>query len=524
MNDDQIINPTTNLNPTTPVVPVEPVTVEPQTTIAEEPIKLDEFGVEVAAVATVTPTVNQIASTTVDPITPYPFAAPTPIPVPETTPILEPATVVTTPAPQQPGEDLPLAFAGIGNEIKPITDLPQSKDEIVNIPAPLPPVEAEVPKKKGLGSKIIVKVLIGVAILGSVIGGGWYAYDYYSTAATIAKLSTASIKADLAAGNISKDEAKTAQKVVDQREKRIDNAPVYNDGNKGQYENATGLNPTLPENQAGFQNYMVEKQSGNANPIIGVNDCNADQIFCGDGGGFCLNKNENKTCIQSATEKGITVVSGYLLCTKNESGNWVADASKYVTGANLDAENANCSVADGADNGSLMTQCKPDVVGACTEANGDIIKSMPSCFCGTIQVDLGTSGHRSYKGSCGCGTADKTSTTASTPPSSTPPTSATPTLACTQLIKDKADSAIAIGTKITLTCSGSTAPAGAATLTYKFRYSVNSGTPTSLTNVTTTTAAITPDRCGTYSVECQACGTINNAVVCDPVWSAASAQ
>jgi hypothetical protein len=138
----------------------------------------------------------------------------------------------------------------------------------------------------------------------------------------------------------------------------------------------------------------------------------------------------------------------------------------------------------------------------------------------------------SFFGACGkveqldvmCGGQYVASRTQINPPCASPSPSAgtSASLACTSLTKNVPTPTI--GSLVTLTCTGSVSPAGATALTYKFRYNVNGGAWTSLTNTTATTAQMTPNACGTYSAQCQACGTINGAQVCDPVWTAATAQ
>jgi hypothetical protein len=95
-------------------------------------------------------------------------------------------------------------------------------------------------------------------------------------------------------------------------------------------------------------------------------------------------------------------------------------------------------------------------------------------------------------------------------------------LSCTSLTKNVA--APTIGSVVTLTCAGTVTPPGTTTLSYKFRYNVNGGAWIPLTNTTTTTSQLTPNACGSYVAQCQACGTINGSLVCDPNWVAATAD
>ena len=105
-------------------------------------------------------------------------------------------------------------------------------------------------------------------------------------------------------------------------------------------------------------------------------------------------------------------------------------------------------------------------------------------------------------------------------PSPSPSPTPAPTLMCTGLAKDVPTPSI--GSKITFTCSGASTPAGAVALTYSFRYGLNGGAWSSMVNKTATTSELIISACGSYEVQCRACGTINGATVCDPVWSGAT--
>ena len=104
-----------------------------------------------------------------------------------------------------------------------------------------------------------------------------------------------------------------------------------------------------------------------------------------------------------------------------------------------------------------------------------------------------------------------------TTPPSTPPV--VPVLACTGLTNTPA--APVIGQTVTFTCAGTLTPTGAATLSYKFKYSLNDGADQLLTNKTNTTAELAITACGTYSVQCKVCATIAGVLKCDPTWTGA---
>jgi hypothetical protein len=99
-------------------------------------------------------------------------------------------------------------------------------------------------------------------------------------------------------------------------------------------------------------------------------------------------------------------------------------------------------------------------------------------------------------------------------------TTVTPTISCTSITKTPV--VPVLGNTVTLTCLGSVTPSTAGTLSYKFRYSINGGSYTTLTNKTASTAELTIAACGTYAVQCQACATLNGVLTCDPVWTGAT--
>jgi hypothetical protein len=96
-----------------------------------------------------------------------------------------------------------------------------------------------------------------------------------------------------------------------------------------------------------------------------------------------------------------------------------------------------------------------------------------------------------------------------------------PTMACTGITRTPT-TVPAIGDKLTFTCAGTITPSTAGALSYKFRYSINNGAATALTNKTATTAELSIAACGTYKVECQACATISGVLTCSPTWTGAT--
>lgn len=151
--------------------------------------------------------------------------------------------------------------------------------------------------------------------------------------------------------------------------------------------------------------------------------------------------------------------------------------------------------------------------------------STSSGKCGTVeQIDVMCGGHYISSTTVLNGACDN-----SNPEPSTPPTVTTnPILMCSSLSRTPTTTPV-IGDKVTFTCVGASTPAGAVSLTYKFRYSLNSGAYVAMTNKTATTSELTIASCGSYKVQCQACGIIPNTrptvgganETCDPIWSGA---
>jgi hypothetical protein len=227
-------------------------------------------------------------------------------------------------------------------------------------------------------------------------------------------------------------------------------------------------------------------------------------------------------CNQAAIDKGYSIQIGIVKCkcrstdpkTGACTGGYTTDNSTGTynnSTAEVKAEVERQCNAQVMGTGSYL--CKIGVKGytgnaACTNLNGVPFKGNLGCFCGTVQVDTGT-GHTSYTSKCGCEEEETTTTT-------------TPTMSCTGLTRSPATASPAVGTKLTFTCAGVVTPASAGTLTYKFRYSLNSGAYQTLANKTATTAELTLAACGSYSVQCQACTTLNGVLTCNPTWTGAT--
>lgn len=298
----------------------------------------------------------------------------------------------------------------------------------------------------------------------------------------------------------------------------------------------------------GSGNVNEEKNTQNPN-LKNATSSNEECIATGGGGlcegtdtqgqsfKICVPRGTSKACYQHAIDAGYTMSIGAFNGTCVQSGDsWVLVGTDQVAlvpynnnpaylvdgQTPLERANALCAAGKGTINfGTAKYICKEgvkgegDVVytgGACTALNGKpFTGNQLGCFCGTVQVDTGT-GHTSYSSTCGC---DKT------PKESNPPTITTnPTMACTGLTQ--APAAPKVGDKVTFTCTGTITPSTAGTLSYKFRYSINSAATVAMANKTATTAELSIAACGEYKVECQTCATIAGVLTCDPVWTGAT--
>ena len=254
---------------------------------------------------------------------------------------------------------------------------------------------------------------------------------------------------------------------------------------------------------------------------------------------FC--NTSKKGCNQAAIDKGYTLPIGEVKCVQTPDGlGWVPDISmNYSNDPNgvgaVDGKSVHqqvyeqCQAQKGSFTGSgnkEMWICPVGTSVACTKnvTGAKRFYGNPTgCFCGIIQVDTG-SGHTSYSSTCGCNETNVTENSPSPSPSGSVSFMCTGIQRTAQANPTTGDIPPAMGDKLTFTCAGAATPAGSVSLTYKFRYSINDGAYTSLTNKTATTAEMTIAQCGRYKVQCQACGTINGVLSCDPVWTPATTQ
>lgn len=433
---------------------------------------------------------------------------------PEVAPAMSVPPVDTKPM----GEDMPLAFAGMPTDVAADTSMSNVSAPIIepvnNVvppiltnPAPTMPVN----KGKGAMSKVKMVIVALLALVGVTGGVGLYAYQRYGTIepATIAVI-----------GDKEKDECSGCVNGgwLVWRDGQCKHTGIC--GNDKPDKNTTP--PDAPPGVDPADNCRAVGGEWCANV---VDTSGNSHSFCGSKG---------KACYQSAIDQGYTIQIGKVECAKAPNGLWLPtqETLNSITGANTSNETKleqinlvkNQCIEQAGSFTSLgnkeMWICPVGTTVACTEnvqgakrfygnpANG---------FCGVIQVDTGT-GHTSYSSTESCNEPEETPN-----PTPTPSVPVVSTLMCSNLTRTPTTTPV-IGDKVTFTCVGASVPAGSVNLSYKFRYSLNSGAYTTLTNKTATTSELTIAACGNYSVECQACGTINGVLTCDPNWAGATTQ
>lgn len=448
-----------------------------------------------------------------------------------TTPTIETVPVELTSAQTKPmGEDMPLSFATTEPENNQNVEMPVSPmPKVEPVDTVVPPATLGAasfqpsPKKKS--NKIMVAIIGFFAFLGVMGAMGYYAYERYGTIepATIAAVQ----------GKNTPESCQGCSREVDggwlvwrNGECKVTGICNSSAGNKDPVTGDSDKDTAPPPPPAGVP------PAENCQKIGGfwceVTDANGkNHSFCG---------SNSKACYQSAIDKGISMQIGIVKCVQTPDGlGWVPDATmNYSNDPNgVGAINGKsvhqqvyeqCQDQKGsftATGGKEMWICPKGTTVACTQdvqGAKRFYGNPTGCFCGVIQIDTG-SGHTSYSSTCGCDEPSPNPSIAVSPSPS--PSVTTATLMCSSLTRTP-NTTPAIGDKLTFTCAGASTPAGAVNLTYKFRYSINNGSYTSLTNKTATTAELTIATCGGYKVQCQACGTINGVLTCDPNWTAAT--
>ncbi|GAB4026224.1 MAG: hypothetical protein Fur0011_1080 [Candidatus Microgenomates bacterium] len=434
-------------------------------------------------------------------------------------PTSEPAPLPEPPTNIRPmNEDIPLAFAS--SEPQNVTNSETLADQV----PPLKTVDTVVPpatiglsdnqqngKKKS--NKIMIAIIGFFAFLGVVSATGYYAYNRYGTVdpATIAIIN-----------DRSKDDCQGCVNGgwLVWRNGECKHTGICDSGKPGK--------DTEPPDAPPGVDAATYCSAVGGQWCSGVYDANGNRHdFCG---------KTDQACYQSAIDEGITMRIGVLQCISKEGYDHPQpDEAVY----NKHGNNKDSPVYGGlsfndleekcktrySDIGTVKFICKIGVEGGggeiynggpCNKDNGKpFYGNELGCFCGTIQVDR-PDGHTSYRSTCGCEQEEKEI------PSPSPSASvSTASLMCSNLTRTPT-AVPEIGDKLTFTCAGASTPAGAVNLTYKFRYNLNNGAYVAMTNKTATTSELTIASCGTYKVQCQACGTINGVLTCDPTWTAAT--
>ncbi len=493
-----------------------------------------------------------------------PVPTPPPTPTTPTVPKVEPAPLAPT-IEMPVAEETPLAFVKPPAPTAPPTP-PAPADPVVP-PAPVP----SAPKKKSSRTIKIIGVILGIILL--IVGlliGGYYAYLSFGggeipTISYVTKFERVNGKVVLNP-NYSKDlviKNDKGEYVSNESERAKDmglpDPNVVEVKTKGTDENNCSgcLNGGWQVWKNGECKITGVCNSGVAgkdteNPMDPVASATNEAQCIASGKGqwcasidsnnksyaFCMNNDGSQgNCNNRAIELGYTIQIGIVKCVKNDAGIWIPDPAmnydNFIGGVgNINENGQGVTVYQQVEKqcydqqGSFTTQgtesyiCKEGVVGEggvvysggqCGAKNGKKFAGNLGCFCGTVQVDTST-GHTSYSSTCGC---DKESSTTTT----TVQTTAS-SMACTGITRAPTTEPV-IGDKLTFTCSGTVSPA-TATLSYKFRYSVNNGIYSALTNKTATTAELSVAACGTYSVQCQVCATLDGVLTCDPTWTGAT--
>lgn len=525
------INEALNQTPTTTTTTT---TVVPETTTASTPSPL--------SIPSAPPQDMPTVSTT----TVTSDAASTPLP---TTP-LQPLAPPTSSAPM--GDDTPLAFSSLPSTPSTTTTTttvtpPVTPTDTAFVP-PLPgvapvtttttTVEAPAPKKSKTGK--ILAMFFGFLLLGAAaFGGYYYVVNYMGEEATVAEVEMSKCGQCVDGHETTIRNGKCVQKA------RLCSGPGTGGTPGSQITTQAQCKGCSPDGfewrwsggschkssqicgvAGGVYVNMSELESINSK---GACEATGHGQWCqsvdstGKSYAFCMANQGQGGCNAGAVARGYTIQLGIVKCIQGTDGKFHVDrndpAYANSTQQTLSAVEAQC-LAQAMGTGSFI--CKEGVKGvggvvysggACTNLNGKPFTGNLGCFCGVVQVDTGT-GHQSYQSSCGCNTT-------TTPPPSAPP-STPPTMSCTGITRTPTTASPLVGSKLTFTCAGVVTPPSAGTLSYKFRYSLNSGAVVALPNKTATTAELTLTACGSYSVQCQACATLNGVLTCNPTWTGAT--
>lgn len=466
--------------PAAPVAPVTPPATPPLTSVT--------------ATAPAEPVMSSLP--------PLPSAATTTTTTTTTTPIAPSSTSVPM------GDDTPLAFA----PTPPISTTTITQPLVPPVEQssylpPVPPVPVEdKPKKKSKAGLMVA----GLLLLLVALGGGVYGYMQFNAGSKQVALASPSPSASATIPQIAKLTEDTGKAIVKQTvaEEKKGAGRVESKTREG-VEVYVPVGALAGANQiADMLNLQVDGKYVNTDPAS--IEAQAKKIGEEQAAIFNAGSKVGEPCDSDASTG--SCAGGTSTCSGGICGG-------LQTGQCLPGDNCPISCNDpNAPAGATHPTTEPGG-GAYCDSNGRqcrryrremMTTSSPGettkwCFVG-YGVDCGA------PGSCG----GDTTTTPSTPPTA-------PTMACTGITSVPATTtAPAVGTKLTFTCAGTVTPADAGTLSYKFRYSINGGATTALTNKTATTAELTIAACGTYSVQCQACATLSGVLTCNPTWTGAT--
>lgn len=420
-----------------------------------------------------------------------------------------PPAVASPPAPapsaeMPPAEEMPLGFVQApAKQAEPAQAAPAPIGPVVP-PAPVP----SEPKKRSSRTIKIVGVIVGIILLiAGLLLGGYYAYLSFGGAEipSINVFVPKFIK-------VGEKTIKNPDYDPNQLVKQPDGTVVRNEDQRNKELN---IKQPQPSGVDGIKNKDQCESNGKGQWCESVDSNGKPYAFCMSNTGSQGNCNNRAVELGYAISYGAKIIncdgtegvvgksctcSGQSVCFGKANEN--NDCEHTTDGTTQDGL---CAVYEKSKNTTAVSEYFCPGMTEETQ-NGCQVPGKPvnpKCFCGTIQVD-GPTGFTSKTMKCGC---DKEVTTTVQTASS---------IACTGITRAPT-TVPAIGDVVSFTCSGTVTPSTAGTLSYKYRYSINGGTYIPMTSNTLTVAA-----CGTYSVQCQACATLDGVLTCDPTWTGAT--
>lgn len=450
--------------------------------------------------------VDAVLATAV-PTSPVPTPVPTPPPVSSGSvplPPLPPSPIVspltTTPVMT---EELPLGLTTPGNLAPPINiSDPITPGTIGTVPVPLPLK----PKK---GRKVLAFVAGFVLLISGILGGfAYYSRQFQAVDPVIAGVLTQSYDKTschgclrggklvwrggecVQSGTCNANDADLQWLEIRDEAKCNQAGGVYCAGCKGfcNISKDRGCNDLqvakcneLPQYGANW----VKATNGSC-PGGYSKKCNCGTSdYCFDKEGYCGNET-GPGVSQDTLDHGLCQITD----DPKKQGDGIADKINDGTGTEI------FFCANRFDN--LSAGCQDQLVGSDFNLN---------CYCGTVQIDKPGQGFETKSMQCGCKDDTKLDTNRA--------------MSCTGITRSPT-TVPKIGDKLTFTCAGKLTGVPNATLSYKFRYQIDTGSYKTLTNKTATTAELFVAACGTYKVQCQACVTVLKVTKCDPTWQGAT--